>query len=500
MIAACEGCGKKYRIDPAKIKGDTAKFKCRSCGQIITVSKPVEPVPGVSPPPPPPPPPAAAPPPQPAEPAPAPVEAAGKKAKKKKKKEKGEKLKIEGLSIRSKITMIIVALVVVSLAVAGFIASYQSRDALSKQAEDHLLNNARLKSKEYALTFERIKEEVLGIADYASTTYKREDINSDIGMRILMPWDGKGYGNPSLNARLFNEKVFIQQIGLVLKSMVSKNPYLSLGYFGTETKMTVFDNEEVVGVIEKLEAFDVTGRPWYVSAKKKKGVIWTEPYVDANTKKLVVTCAAPVYKSKDVLAGVVGFDVLLDTVQKDILTMDIGYDSYAFLVNSKGSVLVRPGMDAKDARWDTTYKTDNLLKTENAEFNNIVQEMIRGRSKVNTYDAGDEFKYIAYAPLRAIGASMGIVASRDEVIRPAVMIRNFIIAVFVVVLLVSILIGLFIGNNITKPINELTTMANLISQGKRDLDVLKEDRKDEIGVLTKSFNRLVISLKLAMSR
>jgi len=40
----------------------------------------------------------------------------------------------------------------------------------------------------------------------------------------------------------------------------------------------------------------------------------------------------------------------------------------------------------------------------------------------------------------------------------------------------------------------------LISQGKRDLDVLNEDRKDEIGVLTKSFNRLVISLKMAMSR
>ena len=64
-----------------------------------------------------------------------------------------EKLDIEGLSIRSKITMVFVALVVTSLAVAGFIASYQSRNALSKQAEDHLIRNTLLKSKEYALTF-----------------------------------------------------------------------------------------------------------------------------------------------------------------------------------------------------------------------------------------------------------------------------------------------------------------------------------------------------------
>ena len=488
MVTTCEGCGKKYRIDPEKIKGDSARFKCNSCGQIITAWKPVgksvspshpELQPKVS---------------EHSYQAPEPM------AGKTKKKPQKEKLDIEGLSIRSKITLIIVALVVISLAVAGFIASYQSRNALSKQAEDHLIKNTLLKSKEYALTFERIKEEVLGIADYAGVTYKREDIDTDIGIKTLMPWDGTSYGNSSLNAKLHNERLFIQQIGLVLKSVVSKNPYLSLGYFGTETKMTVFDNEAVVGVIEKLKAFDVTQRPWYLSTKKKKGVIWTEPYVDANTKKLVVTCAAPVFNSKDVFVGVVGFDVLLDTLQKDILTLDIGYGSYAFLVSREGNVLVRPGMKTGDARWDTTYKTENLLKTDNPEFNNIISKMIKGRSGIDTYDAGDGIKYTAYAPLQTIGASMGIVASKGEVVKPAVAIRNFIIGVFVVVLLLSILIGLFIGNNITKPINELTMMANLISQGKRDLDVLNEDRKDEIGVLTKSFNRLVISLKLAMSR
>ena len=489
MITTCEKCGKKHRIDPEKIKGDSARFKCRSCGQIIKVYKPVEK--STSPPSPLPPKPEVS---EPDSSAPMPA-----KGKTKKKTPKA-KLNIKGMSIRFKITMIIVAVVTISLAVAGSIASLQSRNALSKQAEDHLVKNTQLKAKEYALTFERIKEEVLGLADYASATYKREDINTDIEIKTLMPWDGTGYGNTSLDTKLHQERLFIQRIGLVLKSVVTNNPYLSLGYFGTETKMTVFDDETVVGVIEKLKAFDVTQRPWYLSTKKKKKVTWTEPYVDANTKKLVVTCAAPVFNSRNVFVGAIGFDVLLDTLQKDILTLDIGYDSYAFLVSSKGSVLVRPGMKSGDAKWDTTYKTSNLLKTDNSQFNSIISKMIKGKSGIDTYDTGDEIRYTAYAPLRTIGASMGIVASRDEVVKPAVAIRNLIIVVFVVVLLLSILIGLFIGNNITKPINELTLMANLISQGKKDLNVLKEDRTDEIGVLTKAFNRLVISLKLAMSR
>lgn len=41
MIVICEECGKKYRIDPAKIKGETARFRCKSCNNMITVKKPV---------------------------------------------------------------------------------------------------------------------------------------------------------------------------------------------------------------------------------------------------------------------------------------------------------------------------------------------------------------------------------------------------------------------------------------------------------------------------
>ena len=43
MIIICEECGKKYRIDPSKIKGKAASFKCRSCAHHIVVSKPQAP-------------------------------------------------------------------------------------------------------------------------------------------------------------------------------------------------------------------------------------------------------------------------------------------------------------------------------------------------------------------------------------------------------------------------------------------------------------------------
>jgi HAMP domain-containing protein len=40
MIAVCEKCRKKIEIDPERIEGEVARFKCPSCNHVITVSKP----------------------------------------------------------------------------------------------------------------------------------------------------------------------------------------------------------------------------------------------------------------------------------------------------------------------------------------------------------------------------------------------------------------------------------------------------------------------------
>jgi len=39
MVVICEECGKKYRVDPSKIKGKAASFKCHICEHVILVLK-----------------------------------------------------------------------------------------------------------------------------------------------------------------------------------------------------------------------------------------------------------------------------------------------------------------------------------------------------------------------------------------------------------------------------------------------------------------------------
>lgn len=459
VVTRCKGCDKPYNVDISNVKGDTCQFTCRECETVNTLTKPVSAKNRVS-----------------------------------------KKIKIEGISIRSKITSIIVLLVLVSLSVVGVVATYKSRQALMAQTEAHLSMITDQKSREYGLVFERIKDEVLSLADYAGRIYSSQDATRDVGFDILMPWTGEGYGSPLLDQQLRSEKLMLQRIGPVIQSIAKQNPFLSLGYMGTESKITVLSDTKVVDTLRGLKAYIPTERPWYQKARQAGETVWTEPYVDANTQKLVVTCATPVYTQSKTLVGVIGFDVLLDTIQKDILSLDIGYNSYAMLIDNKGKALVRPGMNQMDTRWDETYKTEDLLHTDNPHFNAIVDSMVKGQRSVERLELEEGGKLMAYAPLSVIDSSLAVVASQKEIVRPAVNIQYVIAGVWGVVLVISILAGFAVGGGITKPINKLTSVADLISQGKLDLDVLPEDRKDEIGVLTRSFNRLIISLKMAMSR
>ena len=40
MIVNCEECGTRYRLDESKIKGSSAKVKCKSCGHVMLITKP----------------------------------------------------------------------------------------------------------------------------------------------------------------------------------------------------------------------------------------------------------------------------------------------------------------------------------------------------------------------------------------------------------------------------------------------------------------------------
>jgi len=154
MIVICEECGKKYRIDPSKIKGKKAKFKCRACNHVIVASKPevvsvdslletaidrdvvFEETPEIA------------------------VEP--KKRKKTRKKPKISGLKRKGISIRYKMIFLFVAIPIILIIIAGYLflrqlnyfsseVKVESTQMIKSLAEKDIADKARSVASEVKL-------------------------------------------------------------------------------------------------------------------------------------------------------------------------------------------------------------------------------------------------------------------------------------------------------------------------------------------------------------
>ncbi len=126
--------------------------------------------------------------------------------------------------------------------------------------------------------------------------------------------------------------------------------------------------------------------------------VWVDTYVDANTGKLVTTCATPLYDAEQRFVGVLGFDLLLDTIQQDLLQLDMGQAGYAFLINDQGKVLVRPDLEVGQLTWNQPFTAENLLQTDDPRLHDIVERMTKGRQGIERlfYQGGNI--YLAVCP------------------------------------------------------------------------------------------------------
>lgn len=407
----------------------------------------------------------------------------------------------KGISIKTKILITLFLLPFISISVVGVIAILQNRDNLTRQAEINMTRLINEMTNRYNESLIRIQKEMEAASDYASIAYAQDRLKSAPDRRMLMPWTGEGYGNPQLNAELLDDRLYMEKVGVFLQVIVSQNPFLTLGYYASESGITVFDNEDVVDVILQLEGFDPRKRPWYVSAFQEGEAIWTVPYVDANTKKLVVTTAKPVFSSEGDIIGVVGFDVLLETLQEDILNTDIGYSNYAFMINGEADVLVSPAeLIGTGQKWNEEYSPDNLLDTDNEEFKNIILDMITGASGYSLFSPGSgETNYLVYAPIDLLDSSVGVVVPQEEIVRRPIEESGKLLIISLAVITIVVLgVGIVLGNQITRPIENLTRMVDKASRGLVEVQQIRIERKDEIGSLAESFNRMIKNMSIVL--
>lgn len=100
---------------------------------------------------------------------------------------------------------------------------------------------------------------------------------------------------------------------------------------------------------ELPSGYDPTGRPWYKDARSKNNLIWTDPYLDSSTSKMVSSIAIPITHGGSIV-GVLGMDFSLEDALKAI-NGPIQEQHFSFLLDSQNNLITFPtdpnGMDMR---------------------------------------------------------------------------------------------------------------------------------------------------------
>lgn len=105
---------------------------------------------------------------------------------------------------------------------------------------------------------------------------------------------------------------------------------------------------------------DIPSYNFYYEANQKynpqRKVVWTDVYVDPAGQGWMTSAIAPVY-SGDFLEGVVGVDVTVNTIIRDVLDLKLPWDGYGLLVSRTGTIIALP--NAGEADWGLREFTDH---------------------------------------------------------------------------------------------------------------------------------------------
>ncbi|MBQ7220290.1 MAG: SpoIIE family protein phosphatase [Synergistaceae bacterium] len=259
-------------------------------------------------------------------------------------------------------------------------------------------------------------------------------------------------------------------------------------YAGTESGFIIAYDKNSENV-EEGEYYDFLQTSWYKEAKSAGRVIFTDVYDDSFGRGLTITCAAPFNDAEGKFAGVVAMDILISDLYREIVSLELGLDSYAFLVDGEGKIISPSDIGTGKAQSIHDEKDISPF---------VASEILAGKTGVSLANG---LIYYAYTPIKSTGWKFCVRIPESVILAPVRDVnRNVILtmlmfaAAFVVILGLVAVVARKFSARLTSPIIALDHDVKEISSG--NLDYRAEIRSnDEIGDLAQSFNDMAASLK-----
>ncbi len=361
------------------------------------------------------------------------------------------------------------AAVFIMLVIGGFLAS-----ALKEITIDRIAGNYQQQLKHIDFGLSRL---IRGMADDLKGIAQNEFVRSrkDDNFTSFLDADEKTFE--------YDYGELEQRIIAVLNSYRTTHPYVHSVYMGRENGSFVRSHPRA-----RPTPYDPRTRPWYKAAKENPGtVVRTPPFRSVTSPDISIGFVKALVDKAGDIYGVVGTAITLNELTQYISNIKLDYNGYIALVDEKGTILATP----KQA-----LLFENLKSTDPQLFEDVYTN-IEGLT-IFERDGQELYAFYYTSPLMEWKmAAVVPVAEINKVIW--VFVFKILAALFVALLLLSMLTMMGLQHFVIKPLKMLNDGTDHIKQtGELDYRIEMKSA-DELGSLGQSFNEMIGSIDQAES-
>ncbi len=212
------------------------------------------------------------------------------------------------------------------------------------------------------------------------------------------------------------------------------------------------------------------------------------------TNEVVLMFAAPIFEEEKIVGALIG---RASGEELSNITDDLGFgkSGYAFMIDSSGTIISHPNREMvlnqfnpiKSAEQDPSQKSAAALS----------EQILKQKQGVYDYSFNGKKLYAGFAPVAGTEWFLVITADEKEVLNAIPKIQKAILLNIFNAFIIGVVLVVFIGNSITKPIIISVKHAKKVA----DLDITENlppkylKKKDEVGYLSNALQNIIINLR-----
>jgi PAS domain S-box-containing protein len=260
---------------------------------------------------------------------------------------------------------------------------------------------------------------------------------------------------------------------------------------------SINEQDYIDKLIKSTPNYDPTTRIWYKTVVAAGQDHWYPPYKYFSFDGLGVGLGTPIYDQNGIMQGLFTADMSLSKISEFLHTLKIGHTGVAFIMEEDGNMIASSDLSALFAetsagtkRLTAAQMQNNLIKNTALYLQQQAIDFSQNNQKQNFRFKLDKNEYfLQLSPLHYHGDLrwwIAVIIPQSDFTSHIDTMINLTILATIIMILISIIAGLFTSQRLIRPILILNQAAKKLAEGNWQYDVVIR-RNDELGDLSSAF-------------